>query len=166
MKTNKSAVLPLFNAIIIFVMAIIFIGILLSFAISYFNNLTDLKKMEINKNNLLTIYNSIYDIKSKEAGSYENIYLDAIDFIEIDSNDNTLIIKQKINNELLNKIREETTNSISISKENNEIVFNLDINSICDINRSYVLGLGKQELKIEIDSKTDSRARIDISRVN
>jgi hypothetical protein len=149
---NKKGIAPLFSGILILLISIIFMGIIITFAIQYFNNLEDLQKYKNNKNNLALINELVIDLKESSVGTSKKIFFDPTNTITFDSETDFVIIEQEIKNQRIydNQKSNYKIGNLNIKKKYNMFEFTLDLNGIVDINNTINLTPAKQTISFTV----------------
>lgn len=66
---NQKGIASMFTGILIFIIGIMFMGIMIAFIVGYFNSLEDMQIYKNNKNTLTIINNILIDLKTAETES-------------------------------------------------------------------------------------------------
>lgn len=167
MNTKKGAA-PLFTGMMVFVLSVLLMITVVAFIVPYFNTLKDSIDFKNNKENLLAINNTLIVLKDNYIGSKKQISVYSNNDIEFNKEKNKIIIKQNLNNqETYQKTpNEQIFNNLVIKKENNELVFELDLTEIVDLNESFIINAKtRQKINFEI-IEYDQIPKIEISRAN
>jgi hypothetical protein len=167
MKTKKGAA-PLFTGMMILVLSFLLMITIVAFIVPYFNTLSDSINYKNNKENILEINNLLLSLKNNYIGTTKEISIYSNDDIEFNKEQNKIIIKQNIKNQEANtkKLNEQIFNNLVIKKENNLIIFELDLNNIITLEESFVVNSTNQKLTFEIIDFIDNIPKIEISRKN
>ena len=166
MNTKKGAA-PLFTGMMVFVLSVLLMITVVAFIVPYFNTLKDSIDFKNNKENLLAINNTLLELKDNYIGSKKQISVYSNNDIEFNKEKKKIIIKQNLNNqETYQKTpNEQIFNNLVIKKENNELVFELDLTEIVDLNESFIINAKtRQKINFEI-IEYDQIPKIEISRV-
>lgn len=166
MNTKKGAA-PLFTGMMILVLSVLVMITIIAFVVPYFNTLSDSVRYKNNKENILTINETLLSLNNYSLGTYKEISLYPTDEIEFLSNENKIIIKQNINNSnrFAKTPTEQRLNNLLIKKENNQIIFELDLNNIVTIEDSFIVNKdSRQKIKFEITEIINNIPKISITR--
>jgi len=158
----------MFTGILIFIIGIMFLGIIIAFLVTYFNSLEDMQIYKNNKNTLTIINEILIDLKTAETGSYKKINLDPTNVVIFDNVNNTITIEQEIRNQRFYEKQKDYINfgNLNISKKENMILFTLNLNEIVKLNNFLELMPAKQEISFEMISKENNIPTIDVNRTN
>jgi hypothetical protein len=166
-KKNKKGVAPIISGVAITAIAVMFMMIIINFAIPYFNTLQDLTKYKNNKANLLLINNTLEDLKIADINSYKKIYLHPNNEISIDSNNNKIIIKQEIKNfDFYSDFKDnQNYGNLNISKEKNNFVYRLNIENV-ELYNNINLANNRLQIKLKVVdyNELSNKAVIEIRR--
>lgn len=152
MNTKKGAA-PLFTGMLVLVLSIAVMITIVAFIVPYFNTLEDSINFKNNKENLLAINNTLLSLKDNYIGTTKEISIYSNNEIEFNKEKKKIIIKQNLNNpETYEKTpKEQIFNNLVITKKNNELVFELDLNNIVEINESFIItAKARQKINFEI----------------
>jgi len=163
---KKKAVTPIITGVVITLIAVIFMGIIISFVIPYFNTIEDLTKFRNNKQTLLAIDDILEDLKFSDVNSYKEIYIHPNNKIKFNSNNSNIIIEQYIsNNDYYNNFKNNLNyGNLNISKENNKLIYTLNLENI-DLNQNFELMPSKQKIKFKVIDLNSNKPIIFLKRI-
>ncbi|MCK9293109.1 MAG: hypothetical protein WCY27_02860 [archaeon] len=165
---NQKGIASMFTGILIFIIGIMFMGIMIAFIVGYFNSLEDMQIYKNNKNTLTIINNILIDLKTAETGSYKKINIEPTNVITFDNINNVVIIEQEIRNQRFYEKQKEYINfgNLNISKKENMIVFTLNLETNIKLNNFVEILPAKQEISFEVFLKENDVTNINVERTN
>jgi len=158
---NKGAT-PIVTGIMILVLSVSLMIIIVGLAIPFFNGLNDTMRYNNNKKQILEINEHLLYL-NKGVGSSLNLSIFPTDDIIFDNNTNTITIKQELKKEIENNLKELVYNNLRIKKENNFIIFTLDLNNTLIFDKSFILNNQRHTLNFETISIENNRPNIRIT---
>lgn len=163
---NKKGATSLVTGVLILVLSVFVMIIVIALTAPFFTGLNDSLRFDGNKKNLLAINEQLLNLKNNEIGTEIDITIYPIDDIIFDTETKTITIKQEIKNTEYSPkyVQEQNYNNLNIKKENNEIIFTLDLSDIIDFNQSIILNNSRQIIKFSIVDKTNGIPTINITQ--
>jgi len=164
-KRKEKGLAPMFSGILIILMGVIFMSIIIAFAINYFGTLEDQQKYNNNKIILSTINETLMDFQEKEIGSYVQLEISPDNEIIFDANTKTITIIQEItNNQIYEKTKENISyGNLTITKKQNAFEYVLDLNGIVDLNNNLVIIPGTHSIDFNYVSQENEVPEILVS---
>ncbi len=152
----------MFSGIMIILMSIIFMGIIITFAINYFDTLENQQKYNNNKVILSTINDILINFQETDIGSYKQLDISNDDEIIFDANTKTITIIQEVTN---SQIYENTKDNLiygnlTITKKQNTFEYVLDLNGIIDLNNNLVILPGMHTIDFNFINEINNTPQI------
>lgn len=152
----------MFSGIMIILISIIFMGIIITFAINYFDTLENQQKYNNNKVILSTINDILINFQETDIGSYKQLDISNDDEIVFDQNTKTIKITQEITNSQVYENTKENLSygNLTITKKQNTFEYVLDLNGIIDLNNNLVILPGTHTIDFNFINEINNTPQI------
>jgi hypothetical protein len=127
-------------------------GIIVMFAISYFDTLEDQQNYYNNQVTLTQINDTIVYLKTTDIGTNYILSIQNKSQISFNSEENTVTIEQDIKNPGLyseNKVTIDYGN-LNVRKTPSQFIYTLDLNYIVDLNNDVVINSGNHIIDLSV----------------
>jgi len=161
---NKKGIAPMFSGIFIIFISVIFMSIIIMFAIDYFNTLEDQQNYYNNQVTLTQINDIMVYLKTTDIGTNYITSIQNKNPIIFSSELNTVTIEQEIKNPGMytkNKASMDYGN-LNVRKVSNQFIYTLDLDGIVDMNSDIVINPGNHIIDLNVTNEVNNLPVIEI----
>jgi len=149
---NKKGIAPMFSGIFIIFMSVIFMGIIVMFAIDYFNTLEDQQSYNNNQITLTQINDIFVYLKTTNIGTNYITSIQNKSPINFNSELDVVTIEQDIKNPGMYTKSKATIDygNLNVRKTSSQFIYTLDLNGIVDLNSNLIINSGNHIIDINV----------------
>jgi len=165
---NRKGIAPMFSGIFIIFIGVLFMGIIIMFAIDYFNILEDQQSYYNNQTTLTQINDTLLYLKTTSIGTNYITTIQNNNEIIFNSTQNSVTIEQDIKNPgayTKSKVDRDYGN-LNIRKTSSQFIYTLDLNGIVDLNNDVVVNLGNHTIDLNVVGEENNIPIIEIRYKN